>query len=97
MQIKIEIDLKPEELQRFLGLPDVAGMREELLLFIKERIAADPAGFLRDNLKQLGKNAAVRRILYGSQTKSHGERRGRARSGDADTPPARAPDPDDGT
>lgn len=67
MQIKIEIDLKPEELQRFLGLPDVAGMREEVLLFIKERIASDPAGFLRDNLKQLRKNPTVRRILYGAE------------------------------
>lgn len=66
MQIKIEIDLKPEELQRFLGLPDVAGMREEVLLFIKERIAADPAGFVRDNFKQLGKSKAVRRLLYGA-------------------------------
>lgn len=65
MKIKIEIDLKPEELQRFLGIPDVAGMREEVLLFIKERIAADPAGFLRDNLRQLRKNPAVRRVLYG--------------------------------
>ena len=74
MQIKIEIDLKPEELQRFLGLPDVAGMREEVLLFIKERIAADPAGFLRDNLKQLGKSRAVRRLLYGTEARGGSHR-----------------------
>lgn len=72
MQIKIEIDLKPEELQRFLGLPDVAGMREEVLLFIKERIASDPTGFLRDNLKQLRKNPTVRRILYGDEAQGRG-------------------------
>lgn len=65
MKIKIEVDLKPEELQRFLGIPDVAGMREEVLLFIKDRIASDPAGFLRENLKTLRKNPAVRRVLYG--------------------------------
>ena len=74
MQIKIEIDLKPEELQRFLGLPDVAGMREELLQFIKDKVASDPAGFVRDNLDQLLKTRAVRRILYGSGAgKSTGE------------------------
>ncbi len=65
MRIKMEIDMKPEELQRFLGLPDVAAMREELMQFIKERVAADPAGFLLDNLEQLRKSKPVRRLLYG--------------------------------
>ena len=73
MQIKIEIDLKPEELQRFLGLPDVAGMREELLQFIKEKVASDPATFVRDNLDQLLKTRAVRRILYGAGAKNPGD------------------------
>ena len=50
MRIKMEIDMKPEELQRFLGMPDVGAMREEVMRFIKGRIAADPAGFLMDNL-----------------------------------------------
>ena len=65
MRIKMEIDMKPEELQRFLGMPDVAAMREEILRFIKERVAADPAGFLLDNLDQLRKSKPVRRFLYG--------------------------------
>ena len=67
MRIKMEIDMKPEELQRFLGLPDVAAMREELMQFIKERVAADPAGFLLDNLEQLRKSRPVRRLLYGTR------------------------------
>ncbi len=67
MKVKIEIDMKPEELQRFLGIPDVGAMREELLDFIKEKVAADPAGFLLDNLDKIGKSRAVRRILYGAQ------------------------------
>jgi hypothetical protein len=67
MRIKMEIDMKPEELQRFLGLPDVAAMREELMQFIKERVAADPAGFLLDNLDKLGKSKPVRRLLYGTR------------------------------
>lgn len=67
MRIKIEIDLKPEELQRFLGLPDVGAMREEVMRFVKERIAADPAGFVRDNLDQIRRSRTVRRVLYGRQ------------------------------
>lgn len=65
MRIKIEIDLKPEELQRFLGLPDVGAMREEVMRFVKQKIAADPAGFLLDNLDQIRKSRTVRRVLYG--------------------------------
>ena len=69
MRIKMEIDMKPEELQRFLGLPDVAAMREELMQFIKERVAADPAGFLLDNLESLRKSKPVRRLLYGTKAR----------------------------
>lgn len=69
MRIKMEIDMKPEELQRFLGLPDVGAMREELMQFIKERVAADPAGFLLDNLDKLGKSKPVRRLLYGTRSR----------------------------
>jgi len=67
MRIKMEIDMKPEELQRFLGMPDVAAMREEIMRFIKERVAADPAGFLLENLEQLSKSKPVRRFLYGAK------------------------------
>jgi hypothetical protein len=65
MKVKVEIDMKPEELQRFLGMPDVNAMREEVMRFIKERIAADPAGFLLDNLETITKSKPVRRFLYG--------------------------------
>jgi hypothetical protein len=85
VQIKIEIDLKPEELQRFLGLPDVAGMREELMQFIKEKVAADPAGFVLDNLDQLRKSRAVRRLLYGrNHSKSADAAKRQARHGGED-------------
>ena len=69
MRIKMEIDMKPEELQRFLGMPDVAAMREEIMRFIKERVAADPAGFVLDNLEQLTKSKPVRRLLYGTRAR----------------------------
>ena len=67
MKVKVEIDMKPEELQRFLGMPDVAAMREEVMRFIMERIAADPAGFLLENLETIRKSRPVRRFLYGNQ------------------------------
>lgn len=73
MKVKVEIDMKPEELQRFLGMPDVNAMREEVMRFIKERIAADPAGFLMENLEQISKSRPLRRILYGRQPRETDE------------------------
>lgn len=86
MKIKIEIDLKPEELQRFLGIPDVTAIREDLLQFIKEKVAADPAGFVLDNLDQLRKSRTVRRILYGTQAEEGAVRRPRGEPRDEDDP-----------
>lgn len=31
MKINVEIDLTPEELRRFMGLPDVAGVHQQML------------------------------------------------------------------
>jgi hypothetical protein len=67
VKIKIEIDVQPEELRRFLGLPDVAGLQEEIIQFIREKVAADPAGFVLDNLQQLGRSRTVQRLLYGTE------------------------------
>lgn len=69
MQIKVEIDVKPEELRRFLGLPDVAGLQEDLMLFLKDKMgqASDglspAADFVRGNFEQLIGSAAVQRLL----------------------------------
>ena len=41
MQIKIEIDLKPEELRRFLGLPDVVGLQEDVVQFFRLEVDFD--------------------------------------------------------
>ena len=71
MQIKVEIDVKPEELRRFLGLPDVAGMQEDLVAFLRDKVGqasenlSPAAEFVRDNLgtlKDTG-SAAVQRLL----------------------------------
>jgi hypothetical protein len=69
MQIKVEIDLKPEELRRFLGLPDVAGLQEDLMAFLKDKVgqASDgltpAADFVRGNFENLWGSAAVQKLL----------------------------------
>lgn len=69
MQIKVEIDVKPEELRRFLGLPDVAGLQEDLMDFLRDKVgqASDglspAADFVRGNFENLKSSAAVQRLL----------------------------------
>ncbi len=69
MQIKVEIEVKPEELRRFLGLPDVAGLQEDLMAFLKDKVgqASDglspAADFVRGNLENLKSSSAVQRLL----------------------------------
>ncbi len=47
MKISIDVDLTPEELRRFLGLPDVTTLHAEMVEKIRERLAGtdgfDPA------------------------------------------------------
>ena len=74
MQIKIEIDVKPEELRRFLGLPDVAGLQEDLVNFLREKLGAaaetfDPASFVKDNLQTL-KQSTPWQLLVSATKKS---------------------------
>lgn len=69
MQIKVEIEVKPEELRRFLGLPDVAGLQEDLMAFLKGKVgqASDglspAADFVRGNFENLKSSSAVQRLL----------------------------------
>lgn len=69
MQIKVEIDVKPEELRRFLGLPDVAGLQEDLMAFLKDKAGqaseslSPAADFVRGNLENLRSSAAVQKLL----------------------------------
>ncbi len=38
MKINVEVDITPEELRRFLGLPNVEGLQEEMLKMAQERL-----------------------------------------------------------
>ena len=68
MQIRIEIDLKPEELRTFLGLPDVAGIQEDLINYAREKLASgaedfDPATFVRENIDAIRGTKAWQRVV----------------------------------
>lgn len=70
MQIKIEIDVKPEELRRFLGLPDVAGLQDDLVEFIRGKMNSasetlDPAAVIQGGV-HLFKRSPAWKILIGS-------------------------------
>jgi hypothetical protein len=68
MQIKIDIEVKPEELRRFLGLPDVVGIQEDIVHFLRDKVGAasenfDPASFVKENFQTL-RNSAAWRLLF---------------------------------
>lgn len=75
MQIKIEIDLKPEELRRFLGLPDVAGLQEDVVQFLRDKIGSasenfDPASFVKDNLHTLRNSRPWKKIMEAAKARA---------------------------
>lgn len=75
MQIKIEIDLKPEELRRFLGLPDVAGLQEDVIQFLRDKIGSasesfDPASFVKDNLQHLRNSRPWKKIVEAAKARA---------------------------
>lgn len=45
MHIKVEIDMKPEELRRLLGLPDVAGLQEDMIGYVRTKMSQGVEGF----------------------------------------------------
>lgn len=84
MQIKIEIDVKPEELRRFIGLPDVAGLQEDLINFVRSKVGTaaenfDPASFVRSNLDTLRRSRAWRRLMDGAEAAEAEEEQSRPR------------------
>lgn len=50
MKINVEVDLTPEELRRFMGLPDVGAVHQQLLEQFTQRVSSSPSArdeFLR--------------------------------------------------
>jgi hypothetical protein len=68
MQIKIEIDVRPDELRRFIGLPDVAGLQDEFVQFLREKLHQagenfDATAFVKSNLRLLSKSSLLGKLL----------------------------------
>jgi hypothetical protein len=78
MQIRIEIEVEPEELRRFLGLPDVAGIQEDVVHFLRDKIvsaggaSADAASFVKDNVQSLLNSSALRKIIAAAKATGSG-------------------------
>lgn len=62
MNIKIDIEMTPEELRRFMGLPDVSGVQEVIMGKVKDSIvdkmreqglAGVQAGFVEQSFKAM--------------------------------------------
>ena len=73
MQIKIEIDVRPDELRRFIGLPDVAGLQDDVIQFVREKLHQagenfDAGAFVKSNLKLLSRSPLLGKLF--TQTKS---------------------------
>ncbi len=45
MKIRIDIKVKPEEVRTLIGLQDVAGLQEDMIQYIREKMAAGVDGF----------------------------------------------------
>lgn len=67
MQIKIEIDVRPDELRRFLGLPDVAGLQDDIVAFLRGKVGAasefDATSFVKSNIEALRRNPAWQKVV----------------------------------
>ena len=67
MQIRVEVEVTPEELRRFLGLPDVSGLQDDIVGFLRDKVGAasefDASAFLKSNLDALKKSDLVNKIV----------------------------------
>ena len=48
MKISVEIDMTPEELRRFLGLPNVEGLQEEMLKMAQKQLQESGQNMFND-------------------------------------------------
>ena len=73
MQIKVEIDVKPEELRRFLGLPDVGALQDDIVDFLREKVGdvadSGPGTFVKSNLDAL-KSMVTKVVIKDSSRKT---------------------------
>ncbi len=74
MKFKIDIEMKPEELRKVLGLPDVEGFHEDMMNRIREQMEAgvdgyDPLTLFKPYLSGgLGSMEALQKIMLSMMT-----------------------------
>jgi hypothetical protein len=95
MQIRIEVEVSPEELRRFLGLPDVAGLQDDVVSYLRDKVGAagefDAAAFVKGNLDLLRRNPALKLLLAATRPRAG---TAGAASPDESTEPATPPPAD---
>lgn len=70
MNFRIDIEMTPEELRRALGLPDVAGLQQEMITRVREQMEAgaegyDPLTLLKPYLNNgIGSMEAFQKLLF---------------------------------
>src|SRR3546814_1488693 len=76
MEMKVEIDGRPEELRRLLGLADVAGLQEDVVAFLSDKVGAatefDPSKFVKSIFDVLRKTPAWKRFAARLRTDPDG-------------------------
>ncbi|MBE9396204.1 hypothetical protein IOQ59_02890 [Pontibacterium sp. N1Y112] len=78
MKFKIDIEMKPEELRKVLGLPDVEGFHEDMMNRIREQMEAgvegyDPLTLFKPYLSSgLGSMDALQKIMLSMMTNPYG-------------------------
>jgi hypothetical protein len=67
MEIKVEVHVTPEELRRFLGLPDVAGLQDDIIHFLRDKVGAasefDATEFVKQNIETLRQTPAWKKFI----------------------------------
>jgi hypothetical protein len=67
VEIKVEVHVTPEELRRFLGLPDIGGLQDDIIECLRGKVGAasdfDAGEFVRHNLDTLRNTPAWKKII----------------------------------
>ncbi|QHS11151.1 hypothetical protein [Sinimarinibacterium sp. NLF-5-8] len=86
MRIKIEIDVRPDELRKFLGFPDVTALPADVVGFVRDLAGAatefDATQFVKANLSSLSEHSpALQKLL--ARVRISGDAGNSAAEGDA--------------
>ena len=72
MKISVDVEITPEELRRFLGLPNVEGLQEEMLKMAQQQLTESGQTVLNDLITgavqpMMADQQWLQRMMAGSQ------------------------------